>query len=422
MATKQKNSMPLSEPQKAIADARTRFRVAVCGRRFGKTFLAMRELARFSRQPKSRCWFIAPTRAQGKGIVWQELKDRLHDLNWVAKTNESELKLSLVNGSEIQIMSADAYERTRGYSVDFIVYDEFADMDPDIWTATRPTLADREGSALFIGTPKGIHNWSKSIYDMHLDNDNWQSFQYTTIDGGRVSPEEIEAAKAEMDERLFQQEFLATWQDSGSRLFYSFGSDNISAYTGDTPAQLHIGFDMNIDPMSATVGVRTSQDDLHLIDEIQIFGSNTDEMVDEIKRRYRYLQPNRIWVFPDPAARQRKTSAGGRTDLSILQNAGFTVKCPNSHDSVRDGINSVNSRLRTADKRIHLLVDPKCKYTIQSLERHSYKPGTNQPDKTTGYDHMADALRYCVHYIWPVKSDTPIPPPQRWGHKIGNPT
>lgn len=414
--------MPLSEPQQAIAQADERFRVAICGRRFGKTYLAMRELARFARIPQSRCWFIAPTRAQGKGIVWQELKDRLHDLNWITKTNESELKLSLVNGSEIQIMSADAYERTRGYSVDFIVYDEFADMDPDIWTATRPTLADRQGSALFIGTPKGIHNWSKSIYDMHLDNSNWHSFQYTTLDGGRVPEEEVEAAKSEMDERLFQQEFLATFQDAGSRVFYSFTDENIQAYTGAQPQQLFIGMDFNINPMSATVGVRTDVNTLHIIDEIRMFGSNTDEMVNEIRSRYSYLQANRIWIYPDPASRQRKTSAGGRTDLSILQNAGFTVKCPNSHDSVRDSINSVNSRLRTANKQLYLLIDNKCKYTVESLERHSYRPGTNQPDKESGTDHMSDALRYCVHYMWPVKSDTPIPPPGRWGHKIGNPT
>ena len=378
----------------------------------------MRELARYARQPNSRCWFIAPTRSQGKGIVWEELKSRLQDLKWVAKTNESELKITLVNGSEIQIMSADAYERTRGYSCNFIVYDEFADMDPDIWTATRPTLADREGHAMFIGTPKGVHNWSKDIYDMHLTNDNWQSFQFTTLDGGRVSDAEVEAARAEMDERLFRQEFMATFEDAGSRVFYSFDSANVEKYSGAEPSQIFVGMDFNINPMSATIGVREG-DTMHLIDEIRMFSSNTDEMVSELKNRYPQLRPDRIWVYPDPASRQNKTSAGGRTDLSILQNAGFTVKCPHKHDAVRDGINSVNSRLRTADNTRYLKVDPKCKYTIESLERHSYRPGTNQPDKDTGYDHMADALRYMIHYIWPVRTTTELPPAARWGHAIG---
>ena len=80
--------------------------------------------------------------------------------------------------------------------------------------------------------------------------------------------------------------------------------------------------DFNLDPMSAVICLRHGQD-LLAIDEIVMYGSNTDEMVAEIKDRY----PNRhIIIYPDPASRQRKTSAGGRTDLSILQNAGFSVK------------------------------------------------------------------------------------------------
>ena len=415
--------MPLSSPQSSIANSPARFRVAICGRRFGKTFLAMRELAKYSTKPNSRCWFIAPTRLQGKGIVWEELKTKLSNLRWISKTNESELKISLTNGSEIQIMSADAYERTRGYSCDFIVYDEFADMDPGIWTATRPTLADKQGHALFIGTPKGVHNWSKDIFDMSESHDTWQSWQFTTIEGGRVTEEEIQSAKAEMDAKLFKQEFEATFEDSGNRVFYAFDRrENVSPAPDQPVGQIFVGMDFNIDPMSATIGIKTAEDTMHIIDEINMYGSNTEEMVSELKNRYPLLQPNRIWIYPDPASRQRKTSAGGRTDLSILQNAGFTVKAPNSHDAVRDGINSVNSRLCTVDKVRRLYVDAKCKYTIDSLERHSYKPGTNQPDKGTGHDHMADALRYMIHYIWPVKSDTPIPPPGRWGHKIGNPT
>ena len=147
--------MPLSPPQKEIANSPKRFRTAICGRRFGKTYLAIRELAKYARVPNSRCWYIAPTRGQGKGIVWDQLKDRLDSLNWIAKTNESDLTITLVNGSEITIKSADAGERMRGFSVDFCVFDEFGDMSGDVWTAVRPTLSDKEGHAFFIGTPKG---------------------------------------------------------------------------------------------------------------------------------------------------------------------------------------------------------------------------------------------------------------------------
>ena len=406
--------MPLSAPQQEIAQAAQRFRVAICGRRFGKTWLAMRELARFARFPDRRCWFIAPTRGQGKGIVWDQLKDRLIKLNWVVKANESELTLTLRNNSRITIQSADAHDRMRGFSVDFCVFDEFADMDPDVWTAVRPTLSDSEGHALFIGTPRGTGNWAKDIFDMQDSYpDAWRSFQYTTLDGGRVSAGEIEGARREMDERTFRQEYEATFEDFAGRIYYAFTRDNVQALTVDQPDQIHIGMDFNVDPMTACIGIR-HEDTMHIVDEIRMFSSNTQEMVAEIRSRY---PKSRVIVYPDPASRQRKTSAGGATDLSILQNAGFRVLAPHSHDAVRDGINAVNSRLCSASGVRHLKVDARCKYTIESLERHAYKPGTSQPDKDSGYDHMTDALRYMITHIWPVRRDQPPPSTQRWTHR-----
>lgn len=408
--------MALSQAQRTIAQDTHRFRVAICGRRFGKTWLAMRELAKFARFPDRRCWFIAPTRGQGKGIVWDQLKSKLTDLNWISKVNESELTLHLRNGSEIGIRSADAYDRMRGFSVDFCVFDEFADMDPDVWTAVRPTLSDKQGHALFIGTPKGTGNWSKDIFDMSIEHPgDWVSYQYTTLDGGRVAPEEVASARAEMDERTFRQEYEATFESFAGRIYYAFDRANIVPFKVDTPDTIYIGMDFNIDPMSATIGVRLGET-LHIIDEIRMFSSNTQEMVSEIQSRY---PRTKVWVYPDPAARQRKTSAPvGQTDLSILQNAGFTVKAPNAHDPVREGINAVNARLCDANGVRHLLVDPKCKYTIESLERHAYKEGTSVPDKDSGYDHMSDALRYMVAYIWPVKRNVITKPAQRWTHRI----
>jgi hypothetical protein len=222
------------------------------------------------------------------------------------------------------------------------------------------------------------------------------------------------AAKSEMDERTFRQEYEATFETFAGRIYYAFDRGNVVPFKVDKPDTIYIGMDFNIDPMSATIGVRLGET-LHIIDEIQMFSSNTQEMVSEIRNRY---PRSKVWVYPDPASRQRKTSAGGSTDLSILQNAGFTVKAPLSHDAVRDGINAVNSRLCDANGIRHLLVDPKCKYTIESLERHAYKEGTSVPDKDSGYDHMSDALRYMVSYIWPVKRDVKPQPQQRWTHRI----
>lgn len=87
---------------------------------------------------------------------------------------------------------------------------------------------------------------------------------------------------------------------------------------------------------------------------------------------------------------------------------------------MRDRINAVNSRLCDSKGIRHLFIHPKCKYTIEGLERHTYKEGSSQPDKDSGYDHMMDALGYMVDYMFPVKRnlDPALTLPTRWGHAV----
>jgi len=411
--------MPLSKAQQTVAEDPTRFRVVVAGRRFGKTHLAIRELAYHAREPDRDVWYVAPTYKMARQIVWKKLKNKLTDLNWVTKTNETELTINLKNGSTIALKGADNYDSLRGVGLDFIVLDEFADIDADAWYETlRPTLSDKGGKALFIGTPKGIGNWAYEIYQTSLDNpDAWKSYSFTTIDGGNVPLEEIEAAKQDLDERTFRQEYMATFETFSGRIYYAFDRmANTLKYIGNTPEVVYVGMDFNIDPMSAVVATRAG-DTLHIIDEVRLFSSNTVEMVSEIKQRF---PKSKVWVYPDPAGNQRKTSAGGQTDVTILANAGFVVKAPRVHTPVRDRINAVNSRLCDTIGIRRLFIDPKCKYTIEGLERQTYKEGSSQPDKDSGYDHMNDALGYMIDYLFPVRRD--IDPelliPQRWGHRV----
>lgn len=408
--------MPLSQAQRSISDCKSRFRVAICGRRFGKTHLAIRELARFASQPDKEIFYVAPSYRQAKQIVWRKLKYKLQDLRWIKRVNESELTITLKNGSTISLKGAENSDSLRGVGLDFLVMDEFADIDPIAWyEVLRPTLSDKRGEALFIGTPKGRSNWSYDLFINEETNNEWTSFQFTTLDGGNVSAEEIESAKQDLDERTFRQEFMATFETYSGRIYYAFDrTKHLVPVTNYDNAVLYTGWDFNIDPMSIVIAVRNN-DQLTIIDEIRMFSSNTQEAVDEIKSRY---PKSRIWAFPDPACKQRKTSAGGNTDLTILQNAGFVVKVPNSHTPVRDRINAVNSRLMDSNNVIHLFVQNNCKYTIEGLERHTYKEGTQQPDKSSGYDHQMDALGYLVDYLFPIKRDIEPIEPQRWGHAI----
>ena len=406
--------MPLSKAQKEVFTSEARFRVLITGRRFGKTFLALNELAKFSRYPKKKGWYKAPTFRMCKDIMLDPLVEKMTKHKWISKVNYSDLTITLKNKSLIQLRSSDNFNSLRGVGLDFICIDEFSDVDERAWfEVLRPTLSDksREGSALFLGTPRGFGNWSYNLYTRQDNDKNWQSFQYTTLDGGQVSQSEIDQAKNDLDDRTFRQEYMASFEKYSGQIYYNFDREqNVIEQYAPTTNSIHIGIDFNIDPVSAVIS-EVKQDDLYVYDEIVIYSSNTDELVEEINNRY---SGKHIFVYPDPASKQRKTSAGGRTDLSILKNAGYNVRVRNAHPLIRDRINAVNTKLKNAKGVRTLFIANNCKNVIKSIERQIYKEGTSLPDKENNYDHMNDALGYLVEFLYPIKRDFKPAPPKRF--------
>tara|TARA_R110002051_G_scaffold318560_1_gene401047 strand:- start:429 stop:1634 length:1206 start_codon:yes stop_codon:yes gene_type:complete len=400
--------VPLTKPQQEVISCEKRFRVLISGRRFGKTFLAINELAKFARFPNQKVWYVSPSYKQSKNICWTMLKEQMIKHKWAKKINENELSIILKNNSIIQLKGADNEQSLRGVGLNFIVLDEFADIKKEAWyEVLRPTLSDTKGSALFCSSPKGFN----FAYDLYSRKDKeWKSFKYTTIEGGQVDQEEIEQAKNDLDERTFQQEYLATFVDYAGIIYYNFDINNnvIEDYKLHD-GTIHIGMDFNIDPMCCVVA-QEKDNKIIIFDEIQIWSSNTAEMVQEIKQRYK----QKVVIYPDPASRQRKTSAGGFTDLSILKNAGFEVRCRSTHPLVRDRINAVNSKLKNVNGKSSMFMIKSCKNLIKSLQRQIYKEGTHVPDKDSGFDHFNDALGYMIEYMFPLRRDFKPNRPTRW--------
>ena len=338
------------------------------------------------------------------------------DLRWASKINETEMSIQLKNGSTISLKGAEDPDRLRGVSLDYVVIDEAADCKlENLWgEVLRPALSDRQGGALFIGTPKGRSNPFYDLYQYakEAENTDWCVWQYTTLDGGFVTPAEIEAAKQDMTEKQFRQEFLASFETDDSLVAYNFKRDVhlVDELPLDT-REIFVGMDFNVSPLTVCIAAKQGEK-LIVFDELAVYSSNTDEIADEILSRY----PNsKIYVYPDPAGSARKTSANGMTDHKILENRGFIVKAPRRHDPVRDRINATNARFKNANGDVNLFIHKNCKRTIESLEKHSFKPGTSIPDKDSGYDHQFDALSYMVAFLFPItKTVNTGYQPQRW--------
>ena len=234
--------MKLTKAQTKIFRDKSRFKVVVAGRRFGKTVLALWSLISVAyNKANSINWYTAPTYRQAKQIAWSMLRGFLPP-EAVASRNETDLSLTLINGSIIALRGADNYDSLRGVGLDALVLDEYADMAAEVWTEVlRPALSDKLGSALFIGTPAGFNH----LYDLWIEADSkpdWKAWQFTTADGGNVPPEELEAARLDLDERTYNQEYLASFESLTGRVYYEFDRHlNVSADLVDTGAELLVG-------------------------------------------------------------------------------------------------------------------------------------------------------------------------------------
>ncbi len=403
------NEVSLRYAQGEVFNSDKRFRLLVAGRRFGKSYLSCIELLRGAiSRPGEVYFYCAPTYRMAKDIAWKELK-RLVPKTWVQAKNETDLRLDLINGSSIELKGTENAMALRGRSLAGVVLDEAAFMERDVWAEViRPALADKQGWALFISTPDGTASW---FYDMwcfcgEQEWDDWARWSFTTIEGGNVKEEEVEAAKSQLDPRTFRQEFEASFENLTGLVAVSFNDENIDKEVADLHMlPLLLGLDFNVDPMAGICAVKHNNT-LYVFDEIMLTGGATTwDFTEEVVRRYGV--DRRIIACPDPTGSARKTSGVGVTDHNILRRSGFTVMSPKSPWKIRDKITAVNTALYDANGERRTLIHPRCKELIKALRTLTYAPNTGLPNKNLGVDHAFDAFGYlCLQQFNLVKPET----------------
>ena len=409
MSVKTAPEINLRWAQGQVFNNEKRFRVLVAGRRFGKSYLSCIELLRGAiNSPGETFFYCAPTYRMAKDIAWKALK-KLVPKVWIQSKNETDLRLELVNGSSIELKGTENAMALRGRSLSGVVLDEAAFMSSEVWfEVIRPALADKQGWALFISTPDGTASWFYDLwcYTASDPTGEWQRWCYTTIEGGNVPKEEVEAARAQLDERTFRQEFEASFENLTGLVAVSFGDANISTDAKDINVMpILLGVDFNVDPMSGICAVRDGEN-LYVFDEIMLTGGATTwDFAEEVTRRYGV--DRRVIACPDPTGGARKTAGIGATDHSILRRSGFNVSSPKAPWKIRDKITSVNTALFDATGTRRTFIHPRCKELIKSLRTLTYAPNTGLPNKNLGVDHAFDAFGYlCLQQFNLAKPET----------------
>jgi phage terminase large subunit-like protein len=202
--------------QREVHNSAARFRVLSAGRRWGKTRLGVNECIDVAAHG-GRSWWIAPTYKMSE-VGWRPLRRMAGKIG--AEIRKVDRQIVLPNGGEVTVRSADNPDSLRGEGLDFVVLDEFAYMQPDAWIeAIRPALSDRQGKALFISTPRG-RNFFWELYQRGISGEHdYASFQFPTVANPYIAPSEVEAARRELPELIFRQEYLAEFIDDQGSVF-----------------------------------------------------------------------------------------------------------------------------------------------------------------------------------------------------------
>lgn len=384
--------MKFHSTQSQVAQNKTRFRVICCGRRWGKTTEAVEEIKGKAIYKESRICYIAPTYQQARDIAWEHLKKEM--LPVIIKENESRLELTVrtVSGGKslIALRGWESIETLRGLAFDFIVIDEVA-MMRNFWTnwleVIRPTLTDTKGEAMFISTPKGFNHFY-DLYNLEGKDKSFKSFHFNSYDNPHIPKEELDAARKQMTEDQFAQEYLADFRKTEGLVYKEFDRKR-HVYTEEPITnwmETIAGHDWGTTNPCCTLTIKRDYDNhLWVTKEWYERGKTEAEQVEHIAAEHFNK------VYPDPE------SASG---VQELRKKGVNVReVIKGKDSVQSGINKVRELFKSDRLHIH----SSCVNLIWELETYSYPDKKDQRNADENpikeNDHAADALRMPIMMI-----------------------
>jgi len=414
------------------------YAVAACSRGWGKSYFAavaavnaVFELLELDESvPNKNVYIIAPTYGQVTDIYHPLIAYQLGVEEHCIKHSKDLGRFWFPKGVELRLVSYEAVERLRGTGAYFIVMDEVRDwtkgqgfksawegvLQPCLTTRWSKKNAKRlgaksQGRALVISTTKG-YDFFYDMFNFQEADREWRSYHFDYTTSPYLDPVDIEKLRHTVDPLTFNREYLATFEDSGNNVFYCF---NRKEHVTDQIAPLqdwedvHICIDFNVGLQCSSMFVlRGSQ--MHFLDEFK-GDPDTETLAESIKARYRVATktPKRkIYVYPDPTGNSRKTSAVvGVTDFSILRSHKFILLARKKSPGIVDSVQCVNRKLKTAAGEIDIYIHPRCKGTIESLERTTWLDNNSDTatiDKKAGIEHFSDGVRYGTEYLFPIRA------------------
>lgn len=393
-------------------ERRDRWSCIVAHRRAGKTVACVADLvlgALQTSKPNARYAYIAPLYVQAKDVAWAYVRQFAGSVPGVS-FNEAELRADLPNGSRIRLYGADNYDRLRGLYLDGVVLDEYADMPPAAWgEVIRPALADRQGWAVFIGTPKG-RNAFFDVYERAKIEPDWFALMLRASETGLLPESELAAARAEMTPEQYAQEFECSFEAAimgayyGREMAEAEMAGRITAVTYEPALDVHTAWDLGMGDSTSIWFWQIAGGEIRVIDHYEAHGQALPHYAAVLASKpYRYG-----WDYVPHDARVRELGTG-RTRVETLRSLGRKPRLVPGHE-VMDGINAA----RLTIPRCWFDADA-CRDGLEALRQYradfddKARVFRDKP-KHDWTSHTADAFRYLA-MAW-REGRKPAPEPQ----------
>ena len=388
--------------------------VLVIHRRAGKTTAALNHLQRDALQiPNSRWAYIAPTYKQAKFIAWDLIKQYSRIIPKI-DYNEAELTVKYPNRAKLTLYGADYPDSLRGLGFWGVVFDEYSQQPSNIFTEIiRPTLADKKGYAIWIGTPKGKNEFYR-LYQEGRNNPDWFSLLLTVDDTGVISKEELADAKNIMGSDEFLQEWYCSFEASIKGAYYAEEiaearqKKRISKVPYDKALKVHTVWDLGVGDATSIGFWQRVGKELRLIDYYESTDKGLDHYIAYLQRKpYIYgshFAPHDIQV---------REFSTGKSRLEIAKGLGINFEIV-ANLAVDEGINAVRlmfNHLWIDENRCQIFLDYLSQYHKEWEEKRGAFRNKPYHDFTS---HAADMLRYTAlseHKMTNEEQNVYIQPP-----------
>lgn len=387
-----------------------RWSVLVCHRRAGKTVACIADLVDAClrcQKKEPRFAYIAPFYTQAKDIAWTYLKRFVLNIPG-ATANESELRVDLPNGGRIRLYGAENADRLRGLYLDGLVLDEYADMAPSVWgEVLRPTLTDRQGWCVFIGTPKGRNSFY-NVWEAAGGDPSWFRCMMRASDTGLVPQSELDDLRKLLTPEQYEQEMQCSFEAAilgayyGKEVTDAERAGRITSVPYERELPVYVSYDLGIGDSTALWFFQVAPDGVRFLDHYESHGQPLAHYAGVIASKPYKVDTD--WVPHDAKVRELGT---GRTRVETLKELGRNPRLVPNH-KLEDGINAA----RVGFPRFWF-DEVKCRYGLEAVRQYrtDFDEKTRAFKSTPKHDwtsHTADAFRYAA-MAWRELSPDPAP-------------